>query len=197
MRGLLFPGERSFHTAKEHPRRRRQVLHTIAGFDRVTAVVVRYRRPAGVERIDGRRLLIQAATGLVVASGVNLWVLDDQDPHQRDRDRAAITRTLAGIDPVLRPSFDHRPSRDDPLLWVADAVCWAVGAGNEWRHHNRDHADRPHHRPLTRNTRLLTVPRARRVHFPRYCSRPPHDTRHVTGSPSAFLLQPPASRHPL
>ena len=54
-------------------------------------------------------------------------------PVQRDRDRTVITHALAGIDRVLRPTFDHRPSRDEPLLWAADAVCWAVGAGGQWR----------------------------------------------------------------
>jgi hypothetical protein len=29
--------------------------------------------------------------------------------------------------------FDHRPSRGEPLLWAADAVAWAVGAGGDWK----------------------------------------------------------------
>jgi hypothetical protein len=31
------------------------------------------------------------------------------------------------------PAYDHRPARTEPLLWAADAVCWAVGAGPEWQ----------------------------------------------------------------
>ena len=133
MRGLLLPRERSLHTTKESPSRRKQILDVVARSQGVSAVTIRYRRRPRVERIDGRRLLLQAATGLVVASGVNFWLLDDQDPVQRDRDRTVITHALAGIDRVLRPTFDHRPSRDEPLLWAADAVCWAVGAGGQWR----------------------------------------------------------------
>ena len=26
-------------------------------------------------------------------------------------------------------TFDHRQSQSEPLLWAADVVCWAVGAG--------------------------------------------------------------------
>jgi hypothetical protein len=30
-------------------------------------------------------------------------------------------------------TYDHRPSDTDSALWIADAVCWAVGAGRNWR----------------------------------------------------------------
>lgn len=133
LRGLLLPGERQVHTAKESPRRRRVVLDTLAGIDELTAVALRYRRPQRVDRPRARHLLLQAATGLALASGVTSWVLDDQDPVQRARDRASIAHALAGVEHDLRPTYDHRPSRDEPLLWAADAVCWAVGAGAEWR----------------------------------------------------------------
>lgn len=29
--------------------------------------------------------------------------------------------------------YDHRRSHTEPLLWAADAVCWAAGAGGDWR----------------------------------------------------------------
>jgi len=29
--------------------------------------------------------------------------------------------------------FEHRQGSDEPMLWVADAVTWAVGAGGRWR----------------------------------------------------------------
>jgi hypothetical protein len=133
LRGLLLPGERQVHTAKESPRRRRVILDTIAGIEDLTAVVIRYRRPPAVDRTRARHLLLQAATGLALSAGVTSWVLDDQDPAQRARDRTAIAHALAGVDHELRPTYDHRPSRDEPLLWAADAICWAVGAGGDWR----------------------------------------------------------------
>jgi hypothetical protein len=132
MRSLLLPGERQVHTAKESARRRRQVLDTVAQIDGISAVVLRYRRPSGVDRITARHLLLQAATGAVTGSGVASWVLDDQDPAQRLRDRTAIAHALAGVDRRLHPVYDHHPSRHEPLLWAADAICWAVGAGGDW-----------------------------------------------------------------
>ena len=133
LEGLLLAGQRRVHTAKESPRRRRAILDTIAGIDGLGVVVLRYRRTAGVDRVDGRHLLLQAAAGLVVGSGATTWTLDDQEPVQRARDRASIAHALTGVDRRLHPVYDHRPSRAEPLLWAADAVCWAVGAAGDWR----------------------------------------------------------------
>jgi hypothetical protein len=68
-----------------------------------------------------------------VGSGATAWTLDDQDPTQRARDRASIAGALAGVDHRLHPVYDHRPSHAEPLLWAADAVCWAAGAGGDWQ----------------------------------------------------------------
>ena len=131
--GLLLAGQRRVHAAKESPRRRRVLLDTVARVEILTAVVLRYRRTPGVDRLSGRHLLLQAAAGLIVGSGVTAWTLDDQDPTQRARDRASIAHALTGVDHRLHPVYDHRPSRSEPLLWAADAVCWAAGAGGDWQ----------------------------------------------------------------
>lgn len=133
LEGLLLAGERQVHTAKESSRRRRVLLDTVARIEDLSAVVLRYRRPQGVGRIAARHLLIQAATGLVVGSGASSWTLDDQDPVQRARDRASIAHALTGVDRRLHPAYDHRPAHAEPLLWAADAICWAAGAGGDWR----------------------------------------------------------------
>jgi hypothetical protein len=133
LRALLLPGQRQVHMAKESGRRRRALLDATAGLDGLSAVVLRYRRPPGCDRLAARHLLLQAATGLVVGSGVTSWALDDQDPAQVARDRASIAHALAGVDRRLHPSYDHRPARSEPLIWAADTICWAVGAGGEWQ----------------------------------------------------------------
>lgn len=132
LRGLLLPGQRRVHTAKESPRRRRVVLDTVARIDGLAATVVRYRRPAGVNHVSGRRRLIEASTGLIVQEAVTAWTLDEMPPSQRARDRNTIGHVLARSG-VSHVTFDHRRSSTEPLLWAADAVCWAVGAGGDWR----------------------------------------------------------------
>jgi hypothetical protein len=29
--------------------------------------------------------------------------------------------------------FEHRSARVEPMLWIADAIAWAYGAGGDWR----------------------------------------------------------------
>lgn len=133
MRNLLLSGERRVHAAKESPSRRRLVLDAVGRIDGLSAVVIRLRRPDGVGRLRGRHPFLQAATGFVVSAGVASWSLDDQDVVQRARDRASIAHALAGLTSQLAPTYDHRSSYGEPLLWAADAIRWAAGAGGDWR----------------------------------------------------------------
>jgi hypothetical protein len=82
--------------------------------------------------VSGRRRLIEASTGLIVQEAVTAWTLDDMPPSHRARDRNTIGHVLARSG-VRHVTFDHRRSSTEPLLWAADAVCWAVGAGGDWR----------------------------------------------------------------
>jgi hypothetical protein len=133
LRALLLGGQRRLHTSDESKARRRQILDVVAGIDGLAATVIRYRRPEGIHKPAARHLLLQAATGLVIGSGVTSWTLDDQEPNQKQRDRAAIAHALAGVDRHLHPVYDHHPSVAEPILWAADAICWAVGAGRDWQ----------------------------------------------------------------
>ena len=52
------------------------------------------------------------------------------ESRQDDRDdRRTIARSRAPEPPLV---FDHRVSSLEPLLWIADAVAWAFGAGGRW-----------------------------------------------------------------
>lgn len=136
LRGLLLAGQRRIHTSDESARRRRVLLDTIARTDGLRAVGLIYRRPAGVDRVQGRHLLLGAAACLVVERGVTAWTLDDQHPAQRARDRASIAQTLHHLHPdpaLVYDGYEHRRSHTEPLLWAADAICWAIGAGGDWR----------------------------------------------------------------
>jgi len=133
LRGLLLAGQRRIHTAKESPRRRRALLDALARVERLTGVVLTYRRPVGIDRVAGRHRLLMAAAELVVDQGVTAWTLDDVHPAQRVRDRASIEAALRRLRCDPEPVYDHRRSHTEPLLWAADALCWAVGAGGDWR----------------------------------------------------------------
>jgi len=133
MRKLLLGRQRRIHTAKESPRRRRLILDTITRSEGISAIVLRHRRPAGVDRVAARAALIETATNMIVERDVTAWILDNMQPAERARDRNTIGRALGRAGPAVPVVFDHRPSHEEPLLWAADAICWATGAGGDWR----------------------------------------------------------------
>lgn len=110
MRQPLLPGQRRVHTAKELPRRRRIVIDAVGRLDGLSATVLHYRRPPGTTRVAGRHLLLQAATGLVVGSGVTSWVLDGWGRQSRCPTALAASHHLRREDSRgRRPHRGHRP----------------------------------------------------------------------------------------
>jgi hypothetical protein len=128
-RSLLLPGQRRLHTAKESAGRRRQMLSVIGQLD-VGATVFTMRRPDGVRRAEIRRLVLEATAAEVARRGATVWVLDHQDAAQAARDRHTIEHALRRVGSAV--VYDHQPGRDEPMLWVIDAIVWATGAGGDW-----------------------------------------------------------------
>jgi hypothetical protein len=135
MRGLLLPGQQRIHTSDESARRRRALLDAVARIDNIDAVALRLRRSKGAGRVACRQRLLEAATRLIADRGVTAWTLDDMPPAARNRDRNTIGHAVADLpaNPGHRLVYDHRASRDEPALWPADLIAWAVGAGGDWR----------------------------------------------------------------
>jgi len=129
LRSLLLPGQPRLHTAKESPQRRRALLDTLSGIESISAAVWRYRRPQGTDRVAARRLVLGEIARSLVAADVAAWTLDDVHPAQRLRDRDVMGHVVARH----RLVYDHRPNHEEPLLWAADAIAWAFGAGGDWR----------------------------------------------------------------
>ncbi len=126
LRGLLLPGQRRVHMAKEGSRRRRVVIDAVVGLE-LPVTVFELRRPSGLTRPDACALLLDATLELVNKRGVRFWVLDNIEESQMRRDELQLHG--AGTKAV----FDHRQSHEEPLLWVVDVVLWAYGAGGDWK----------------------------------------------------------------
>lgn len=82
--------------------------------------VFELRRPNGLTRPDARALLLSAAANLAAERSTAFWVLDNIEASQMRRDELILH--AAGIEAV----FDHRQSHEEPLLWIVDAVLWAL-----------------------------------------------------------------------
>ena len=77
---------------------------------------------------DVRADLLRRVAGELISGGVERWTLDGVEGVARDRDRSVLTTHLRAVGAELL--FDHLPTQADPLLWAADAVAWAAGAGD-------------------------------------------------------------------
>lgn len=92
---------------------------------RVTVVVC--TRGHGVSQFQARDACLAEIVRELQREGV-LRLTVERRQDDRD-DQRTILRSQAP-EPLL--TFGHRQGADEPILWVADAVAWAYGAGNWW-----------------------------------------------------------------
>ncbi|MFN0089285.1 MAG: hypothetical protein ACKVWR_03300 [Acidimicrobiales bacterium] len=122
-------GQRRLHLSAEGEKRRREILHVIVSL-MVSATVYQaaYDRRSDDQPVRDRCL--EVLIGDALTRPVLAVVVDSRGPARDRRDRLTIARALAGSG---RPTYEHRGSRDEPLLALPDAVGWAEGAGRDWR----------------------------------------------------------------
>jgi hypothetical protein len=126
VRAMCQPGQRRVHFAKESPARRRAVLSALTDLG-VQARI--YRSPNSVKR--SRELCLDALVGDIAAAGAERLVIESRETMDHLDDRvikAALRRIGTG-----ELTFGHAGAHEEPLLWVPDAIVWAVGRGGDWR----------------------------------------------------------------
>jgi hypothetical protein len=128
MRELRLPGQSRLHMAKESDRRRKQILKTLASHHGWEAFVVESAPKRKITTETRQELFLLAAQH---PFWLNLYQVVIEDSNERTRDK----RTLAWLNKYSNHKFDYRfekPSQD-PALWLADAVGWAVAKGGIWK----------------------------------------------------------------
>jgi hypothetical protein len=115
------------HFNNESARQKRAVLAAIAELP-VEAFVADARRRHGVTEFAARRACLTAVVDHLQERRVLRLVIES-----RDDDRDDVRHLLHVRRPEPRLVFEHRSARAEPMLWVADAVAWAYGAGGDWR----------------------------------------------------------------
>jgi len=126
LRALQRPGQRRIHFSKEQDSRRRRLLAAMAELD-LTARV--YVSPRSVK--ESRELCLTALIADIAPAGASLLVLESRESMNH--------RDVLVLDAALRKhgsqtlEYRHLSPYEEPLLWVSDAVAWAMGAGGDWR----------------------------------------------------------------
>ena len=124
--GLVLSGGR-VHFHNESFRRRREILAKFAGYP-VSAFVVVCHRNHGITEFRARELCLTEIVERLQAVAVPHLVLESrQDDHE---DHLTIRRVRQAEPPLV---WEHRRGGEEPLLWIADGITWAVGASASWR----------------------------------------------------------------
>ena len=126
LRGVQRPGRRRIHFSEEQDSRRRWLLAAMADLE-LTARV--YVSPRSVK--ERRKLCLAALIADIAPAGASLLVLESRESMNH--------LDVLVIDAALRKhgsgslEYRHLSPYEEPLLWVSDAVAWAMGAGGDWR----------------------------------------------------------------
>lgn len=124
--GLVLTGGR-VHFHNESSPRRRELLAQFADCP-ISAFVVVCHRNHGVTEFSARELCLSAIVERLQLDAVPHLVLESR--HDDREDHRTILRARQ---PQPTLVWEHRLGAEEPLLWIADGITWAVGAGGSWR----------------------------------------------------------------
>lgn len=128
LRGMLLPRQRRLHFVNDSPKRRRILL------DAMRELPVRTRLYISAEKEPiARQRAIEALLVDLLALGGQRLVIECREASQDERERRLIATAVRRRAAPADLSYDHLRAREEPLLWVSDAVAWAYGAGPQWR----------------------------------------------------------------
>jgi hypothetical protein len=127
LRMMLLPGQRRLHFSQESAPRRKALLSRMSRMNVQAAIYECAGKEAGARRA-GIRLVVQD----LVAIGARRLVVESREGRDRV-DRRTIRAALFDAGAIDRLGYEHMRPSEEPLLWVADAVAWAYGAGQTWR----------------------------------------------------------------
>jgi hypothetical protein len=125
-RSLCLPGQARWHFKSESDRRRRQIIDQIVRCDAIGARLYFGKGPDLCVRRDGLTAIVSDLLDLN-AGRLVIESRESMDEFDRHNIAEAIRKTTAGL------TYTHLRPRQEPCLWLPDALAWAYGAGGHWR----------------------------------------------------------------
>jgi hypothetical protein len=126
---LSGPKSSRVHFNAELDGRRARLLQTFAAWP-IESFVVMCRRGHGVSEFEARARCLEHIVRVLQQRSVERLVIESR---QDDVDDERTIRRHRRPEPRL--VFEHRRGVEEPLLWIADGVAWAAGAGSRWWEH--------------------------------------------------------------
>ncbi|MFI9410159.1 hypothetical protein [Nocardia gamkensis] len=140
LRGLLMRGQHRVHMSKEKDRRRRHIASTLLRLG-VTCEIFESDFKSD---LDARaHCLLQLANRAVALKAQAIHIERDDSAIEFDRKQLQSVLSSTNLE------YRHLRGRDDPLLWIADAVAWCWQRGGIWRHQIQPIVSQVHTHRLT------------------------------------------------
>ena len=124
--GLVLTGGR-VHFHNESARRRRDILAQFTEYP-ISAFVVICHRNHGITEFRAREQCLSEIVLHLQRDAVPQLVMESR--HDDREDHRTIPRARRVEPPLV---WEHRLGAEESLLWIADGITWAVGAGAAWR----------------------------------------------------------------
>ena len=129
LRTYVAPGQRRWHFRDERPSSRRRFLAEVAQLHELDVIAVVFCCPTASQR-KSEQARVRCIWNLVAELGdrqVQTAVFESRQEHNDRKDRREIMGAqrdgVAAVDLVYR----HGRPKEEPLLWLADAIVGAVG----------------------------------------------------------------------
>ena len=103
-----------------------QLSRPVRGGKREASLVC--HRNHGVTEFRARELCLSTIVERLQNDAVPHLVLESR--HDDREDHLTVPRARRVEPPLI---WEHRVGAEEPLLWIADGITWAVGAGAAWR----------------------------------------------------------------
>lgn len=128
-RQMLLPGQRRLHFHSESGHRQRQLASDLLRFEADVSVFV-CRSAHGRRSREARAACLTAIVEHLQATG-SAVKLTLESRHEQDQEDHPVIWSARHRQPAL--DYEHVSGAEEPMLWLADAFAWLVGAGGEWR----------------------------------------------------------------
>ncbi len=128
LRDLRKKGERRIHFHEESPSHRRFLLAAFAATGAIRGWIYHSKNKNSVL---ARERCLRALVGDLTEVKCQRLVIESRESRDR-HDRKTIydaVRSEAALEPI---TYEHMKPYEEPLLWPADGIVWAYGAGGDW-----------------------------------------------------------------
>lgn len=126
LRSVVRPGQVRVHFSKEGDRSRKVFLSKIRSCDRTI-----FFASAEGKEVTARSECWSRLVPKLLAARVAQLTIERLEGSER-RDGQDLWRAMRDVASQNRLTYRHADARDEPLLWMADAVAWSAGAGKSW-----------------------------------------------------------------